>query len=425
MRKKLGFVGLSLTALASASAMAADLPTSKPAPPPILTTMPNGGWTGLYAGSIAGVGVGMATTRQGHSASASNAGFTDGALIGYNWQTGAFVYGLEGDISANYGKQSFGAAPGLVANTVQNIYALHGRVRLGYDLGWYMPFIAGGVVYGRTEQYQQAPFQFDGDTRSNAGFTIGAGVDFKVSLPILGPSVLRGEYLYDSYPTATYNLNGPVLRTGLSSNTIRFALISGLDTSWKPPASPDVIDWSGDYAGLMGGGAWQSITTTGMGASTKFPASGAIGGVYTGHNWMFGQTMVGLEGATMLANITGHGAQPGAATTEYRDFTESDVRGRVGYAFGRLMPFFAAGVAYGQSQQIDLTKNNNQGLVPSVSWTVGLGADYMLTERFALRAEYLYSRSFTNEDTNLDTSSCCSQRQSNDTLRVGLAYYFH
>jgi opacity protein-like surface antigen len=421
MRNKLVFMSLTLASLAPMAAFAADLPTRK-GPPPIMTTMPNGGWAGLYAGSIVGVNIGMATT-QGRSA--TNAGIMDGVLIGYNWQSGSIVYGLEGDIASNYGKQNFHTAPGLVANTVDNIYTLHGRARLGYDLGWYMPYIAGGVAYGRTQQYQKAPFEYDGDTRNSAGFTIGAGVDFKVALPILGQSVLRGEYLYDSFPTGTYTLNGPVVRTGLSSHTFRVALISGLDNTWKPPASPDVIDWSGDYAGVIGGAAWQSITTNGMGASTKFPASGPVGGLYTGHNWMFGQTLLGFEGATMLANVTGHGAQPGTLSTQYRDYTESDVRGRVGYAFGRLLPFFAAGVGFGQSQQLDLTKNNNQGLVSSVDWNVGAGVDYMITERFVVRAEYLYSQSFDHASTHLDTDTCCAQTQSGNTFRVGLAYYFH
>jgi outer membrane immunogenic protein len=422
MRNAVVFISLGLAALAPGMASGADLPTSKPAP--IFTQIPAADWRGFYAGSFVGVGFGMVTTRQTGSASTSSPGLLTGALMGYNWQSGAIVYGLEGDLSANYAKEKFGAAPGLLANEVSNIYSLHGRARLGYDFGFYMPFVAAGVVYGRNEQYQEA-FQFDGDTHSSVGLTLGAGVDVKVNLPILGPSVLRGEYLYDSFPTQTFNLNGPALRTGIASNSVRVALISGFDATWRPPASPDVIDWSGDYAGVIAGGAWDSITTSGLGATTKFPASGPMGGVYTGHNWMFGQTMLGIEGATMLSHITGHGAQPGATSTDYRDFTESDFRGRAGYAIGRFMPFLAAGVAYGQSQQLDTVTGNNQGLVSSVSWTAGVGVDYMLSERFALRAEYLYGHSLSNEQTHLDSGSCCEQRQSSDTLRVGLAYYFH
>src|SRR5262245_12224521 len=50
-------------------------------------------WAGLYAGANLG----------GQFASVSNsganpAGFMGGLQVGYNWQTGQFVYGVEGDI---------------------------------------------------------------------------------------------------------------------------------------------------------------------------------------------------------------------------------------------------------------------------------------------------------------------------------------
>ncbi|HLJ72892.1 MAG TPA: outer membrane beta-barrel protein [Roseiarcus sp.] len=420
------FLLLSLSALAPCSAFAADLPTSKPAPA-IFSPAPAADWRGFYAGSFVGATVGVYTTRETGSASfsGSGAGFTTGALAGYNWQTGAFVYGVEGDIGSNSAEHKFAAAPGFVANEVENIYALHGRARLGYDLGAFMPFVAGGLAYGRSEQFQRGALTFDGDTKSRVGWTIGAGVDAKVNLPILGPSILRGEYLYDSYPATSFDLNGPVMRTNIADHTFRVALISRFDEAWRPPAAPDKIDWSGDYFGVLGGGAWDSLTTTGLGASTKFSGSGPIGGVYSGHNWMFGDMVLGIEGATMLADISGHGPQPGAATTNYRDYFQSDFRGRAGYAIGRFLPFFAAGIAYGASRQIDVATGNNQGLVPAWAWTVGLGADYMLTERLAVRAEYLYSRSFSNDQTHLDSVTCCAQRRTDDSLRVGLAYFFH
>lgn len=424
MRNGFIVLGLGLTALAPQGAQGADLPTRK-TPVPILAQAPAPDWSGLYAGTIVGVGLGVYTTRETASASASAPGLLTGALIGYNWQYGAIVYGLESDLSANYAKGKIAAAPGLVANNVDNIYALHGRARLGYDLGVFMPFIAGGLVYGRNEQYQQAPLDFDGDTHGRLGWTLGAGVDVKVNLPLLGPSVLRAEYLYDSYPTTGFDLNGPALRTGIADHTVRVALITRIDEAWRPPANPDTIDWSGDYAGVIGGGAWDSLSTKGLGATTKFSASGPIGGIYTGHNWMFGDAMLGLEGATTLANIAGHGAQPGATATDYRNFTESDARARAGYALGRFMPFVAAGLSYGQSRQVDQITGADQGLISAVSWTAGVGADYMLSERLALRAEYLYSRSLNNEETHLDSDACCSQRRSTDTLRIGLAYYFH
>ena len=73
----------------------------------------------------------------------------------------------------------------------------------------------------------------------------------------------------------------------------------------------------------------------------------------------------------------------------------------------------------------DVVTGGEQGLVPTWAWTVGAGVDYLVSERLAVRAEYLYSQSFSSEHTHLDTVTCCGQIRSNDTLRVGLAYFFH
>lgn len=405
------------------AALASDLPSK--AAPPIFSPAPASNWAGFYAGSFVGGSLEQFATRQSASASGSAFGATTGALVGYNWQSGALVYGLEGDIGSNYGAKKFSAKPGLVANQIDSIYAIHARARLGYDMGAFMPFVAGGLAYNRAEQYRQSPLDFDGQSHNLAGWTIGAGVDAKVTLPILGPSILRAEYLYEGMPTATYNLNGLTARTDMSSHYARLALISTVGDRWRP--SPETIpaDWAGFYVGAIGGATGQRLTTKGLGATTGFSAGGAMGGVYTGHNWMFGNAMLGYEGATMLANVTGHGAQPGAPATNYQDFLESDLRARAGYAVGRFLPFAAAGVAFGSSRQIDNATGAQKGDVPTVSATVGVGVDYMATDRIALRAEYLYSHSLFSESTHLDSEVCCGQSRSANSVRVGAAYFFH
>ena len=424
---RLRYLLLGLPVLAPLSALAADLPTKKAPPPLFVQAAPD--WSGFYAGSFVGGTLGVFSTRPaagGASVSGSGGGFTAGALAGYNFQTGAVVYGLEGDIGTNSAERKLSAPAGGVASEVENIYSLHGRARLGYDFGMFMPFIAGGVVYGRNEQFERGALTFDGDTKSQVGWTIGAGVDAKVTLPILGPSVVRGEYLYDSYPTTNFNLNGPVMRTNIADHMFRVALISRIDEAWRPPATPDKVDWAGDYFGVIGGGLWDQLKTSGgLGPTTKFNASGPVGGVYSGHNWMFSNTVLGIEGSTMLAGINGHGPQPGAASTRYDDYFQTDLRGRAGYAFGRFLPYFAAGVAYGASRQIDNATGNNQGLVSAWGWTVGAGVEYLIAERWSVRAEYLNSNSFTHDQTHLDSITCCAQTRSNDQFRVGLAYFFH
>ena len=425
MRNIAIFLSVGSAALIPLSALGADLPSPAPPPAPVLSQAPASDWRGFYAGSFVGGALSYYSTRQAASSSGGAGGFVTGGLFGYNWQNGAYVYGVEGDITTNSATRKFNAAPGLVGNQVDSIYSLHARARVGYDLGGFMPFLAAGAAYGRNEQLQKAPLDIDGDTHDQLGWTLGAGVDAKVVLPFLGPSTVRGEYLYESFPTQTFDLNGPRMRTDIAAHYARIALISRIGDGWHAPPDLETVDWSGGYAGLLGGGMQNNVSTQGPSGTSKFSASGPIGGVYTGHNWMFGNMVLGYDAATQLANVVGHGAEPGAPATDYRDFIESDFRGRAGYAFGRVLPFAAAGIAYGQSQQVDLITGNERGHVPDFAWTVGAGLDYMLTERIALRAEYLYQHSLSNEETHLDNDNCCEQSRNGSSFRLGAAYFFH
>src|SRR5216683_213363 len=90
-----------LSVLAGSSAYAADMPTkaypSYISPAPIMT------WTGFYAGVNAGYGwanVGVA------GASNNLSGFIGGGQLGYNWQIGAFVIGVEGDFQGSTQRRS-------------------------------------------------------------------------------------------------------------------------------------------------------------------------------------------------------------------------------------------------------------------------------------------------------------------------------
>ncbi len=140
---------------------------------------------------------------------------------------------------------------------------------------------------------------------------------------------------------------------------------------------------------------------------------------------MFGDAMLGVDGAAMLANVVGHGAQPGAASTNYQDFLESDLRGRAGYAVGRFLPFVAGGLDFGASQQVDNATGNARANQPVLAGTLGAGVEYMATERIAIRAEYLYSHSLLSENTHLDGDDCCGQTRISNGVRVGAAYFFH
>src|SRR5689334_22277293 len=101
--KKILLSSVALLSL-TAGAMAADLP-SRRAPAPIVAAVPVFTWTGFYVGVNAGVGfnngndndiVFGGTTIFGDSN--DDASFVGGGQVGYNYQFGSFVVGVEGDL---------------------------------------------------------------------------------------------------------------------------------------------------------------------------------------------------------------------------------------------------------------------------------------------------------------------------------------
>ena len=177
MRKLL----LSTVALAaiSSTALAADLP-ARPAPVapvyvPIFT------WTGLYVGLNAGVGwagsnnlyINDSLFGPSSLSIGSDAGFVGGGQIGYNFQTGAFVFGVETDIQyadlgskANWGgySYSFNGGGSQYFGTV--------RARLGYAFDRVLVYVTGGLAYGGLND------NWWGGDNSNTGWTIGGGVEY-------------------------------------------------------------------------------------------------------------------------------------------------------------------------------------------------------------------------------------------------------
>ena len=424
MRIRLSSLSLLASVVFPVAAFGADLPAPTPlptfkAPAPVST------WSGFYAGAFVGGTSGSFATREAVGTSGSSFGVTTGTLAGFAFQSGSLIYGVEGDIASNSLNKKFAPQPGLVGNEIESVYELHGRARVGYDMGNYLPFIAGGVAVDRLYQYQTYPNDFDGAARDRVGWTIGAGVDARIALPRVRPHHSPRRISLRGTAGLDLSLGGPKLRTSLGVNEVRLALITPIGTGWQPSPEIVAVDWVGAYFGLLGGGAHQTVTTKGLGVSDNLDASGGFGGVYAGRNWMFGNVMLGIDGVTTLGDVSGNGAQPGAPATHYQDYFDADLRARAGYAFGRFLPFVAAGVVWSDSEQTDKTNGNFRDALSDLSGSVGLGLDYMASDRITLRAEYFHTNTFTNVNTHLDSETCCSQSRSSDGFRLGLAYFLH
>ena len=100
--------GVAGVTLAAAAASAADLPSPAAPPAPIIAA-PIFTWTGFYAGVQRRLGLARARPADRrfsavrcpgtlNFANNSDGGFTGGGQIGYNYQIGSFVIGVETDI---------------------------------------------------------------------------------------------------------------------------------------------------------------------------------------------------------------------------------------------------------------------------------------------------------------------------------------
>jgi outer membrane immunogenic protein len=155
-------------------------------------------------------------------------------------------------------------------------------------------------------------------------------------------------------------------------------------------------NWTGLYVGLNGGGGWgwSKDTDSTRGITTRdFPTSGALFGGTVGYNYQVGNAVLGLEGDLGWARINGSSGSVlnGVNYSSYLQWLSS-VRGRVGYAFDRVLPYVTGGLAVGGIKNTITTPSSAfNGTTTGTGWTVGAGVEYGITPSLSLKAEYLFA----------------------------------
>jgi len=155
----------------------------------------------------------------------------------------------------------------------------------------------------------------------------------------------------------------------------------------KAPAYAPIYNWTGAYIGINGGGGWGRSDYSAPFPTGSFNTSGGLVGGTLGYNWQMGQLVFGVEGDIDWSNI--RGSTPCAGTTcETRNDWLGTARGRLGYAFGRFLPYVTGGAAFGN------VKTNIAGIGSAsdtkAGWTLGGGLEYGLAGPWSIKAEYLY-----------------------------------
>jgi outer membrane immunogenic protein len=221
MMTKMIRTGFAVAALigASIAAEAADLPQpSYKAPAYSAPSYVN--WGGFYVGLNGGYGFGKSNWDvPGVSPSPKGALF--GATLGYNLQTGTWVWGAEGDFDISTMKGSTGCGPGGITCETKNDWLATARLRLGYA-GWnnWLPYLTGGAAMGDIKATNSA---LSSANKTKIGYTFGAGVEYA----FWSNWSVKAEYLYVDLgsfdcgiacgaPTDNVSFKANVVRAGLN-----------------------------------------------------------------------------------------------------------------------------------------------------------------------------------------------------------------
>jgi outer membrane immunogenic protein len=196
MMKSFLLAGLTMAALSSAS-IAADLESE-----------PVDVWSGYYVGLQGGYASGDAdyveiidglTTTDGPY---DIEGAFGGLYYGRNWQSGNFVFGLDGSISFASIEGERTGGPDSFESEIDAFSAT--RLRAGYSFGNILLFAAGGFSLAHVD----ADFDDSGTVLSDdawlKGFTVGAGVEAKLA----DNWSARIEYMYIDYGEEEFEVAG-------------------------------------------------------------------------------------------------------------------------------------------------------------------------------------------------------------------------
>jgi outer membrane immunogenic protein len=153
----------------------------------------------------------------------------------------------------------------------------------------------------------------------------------------------------------------------------------------KSPVMVPVYNWTGFYIGINGGGAFGTSAWDSTGSRN---VSGGLVGGTLGYNYQFGQGVVGVEGDIDWADINGTSTTGCPLGCKTSDTWLSTVRGRLGYAADRFMPFVTGGAAFGDVRAstpgFGTTGSDRTG------WTLGGGLEAALAPNWTAKVEYLY-----------------------------------
>jgi outer membrane immunogenic protein len=344
-------------ALTPFAASAADVPVRAARPAAVAVVAPFD-WTGFYLGLYAGVGVqrshGEDPTRRTGPGELEfvGEGFTGGATAGYNYQVFPnWVVGLEGDIGylgldnafrSYFPDQRFNSETSWIGTV---------RGRVGYTSGPSLTYVTGGAAWVHVEDTNDLSV-FGGprltSTRTAGGYVIGSGIETRLG----GNWTAKAEHLYVDVG------DGPTLSRALPMQVDkhRYELMKfGVNYLFgdKPQAPLLAYNWTGAYAGLVGGSAVSSTEGSDpsgtVGGNINNNGTGFTLGGIAGFNWHVSPLLVaGVEGDFSWLGIENRSVDyfDGPASLGIDSNWLATARVRVGYSAGSSLIYLTGGGAW-------------------------------------------------------------------------------
>jgi len=198
-------LGILLTSIAG-TAYAADLPAPPSAPytkaPAIVSPVTN--WSGFYIGAMGGYG------KENSSDPLALKGGFGGGTVGYNWQFGQFVAGIEGDGAFADVNNSVTIGGVTVGAKLDALGTVRGRFGVAFDQ--VLLYGTGGLAIADAKLSASALGVGLSDNQTLTGWTAGAGIEW-MFLPHWS---IKAEYLYRSFGGQTFFANQfpPGIQTG-------------------------------------------------------------------------------------------------------------------------------------------------------------------------------------------------------------------
>jgi outer membrane immunogenic protein len=207
------------------------------------------------------------------------------------------------------------------------------------------------------------------------------------------------------------------------------------------PPPPPTFSWTGFYLGGQVG--WLRANDDGrlfnpgvpvaVNSPFTFDMNSVIGGVHAGYDQQFGQWVLGIVGSYDWANLNTSGTVGicplfcGTGTTKVG--AQGSLRGRVGFAFDRLLLYGTGGVVVAKITNTYDTTAFGGGFASIESshtgWTAGIGVAGAVTNNLSIFAEYRHSDFGTFTDRSsvaFFPATDLDRHVTEDQVQVGFSY---